>query len=117
MRASRAAAAVAAWRGRRVDALVVPAGALPPLGRVRATALVADAVALDGVEAWHALVDAVRPTRAVLLAGAAAPPDLLALARGHGCRRAALLAAFGEPVPVPCDRCDACRRPPGGQPA
>jgi len=31
MRPSRAAAALAAWRARRLDVLVVPAGALPPL--------------------------------------------------------------------------------------
>jgi hypothetical protein len=108
LRASRAAGAVAAWRSRRVDALVVPAGALPPLGRVGVALLVGDGAALAGAEQWHALVDAVQPRSAVLLAGPDATPGAAALAADPGCRRAALLAPFGEPVAVPCGRCDAC---------
>jgi hypothetical protein len=108
MRASRAAQAVAAWRTRTVDALVVPRGELPPLGRVRVGLLVGDAAAVDGSEDWHALVDAVQPGRAVLLAGPDATPGAAALAAAPGCRRAALLATFGELVAVPCGRCDAC---------
>ena len=108
MRASRAAAAVAAWRTRKVDALVVPRGDLPPLGRVRVGLLLGDGAALTGAEDWHGLVDAVAPARAVVLAGPDATPGAAALAHAPGCRRAALLAPFGERVEVPCGRCDAC---------
>jgi superfamily II DNA helicase RecQ len=105
MRASRAAAAVGAWRSRRLDALVLPAGELPPLGRGRVPLLVGDAV--PGADAWRDLVEAVGAGTAVLLVGPDAPADLAGLAAG-GCRRAALLEAYGEPVTVPCGACDAC---------
>jgi hypothetical protein len=108
MRPSRATAAVAAWRSRRLDALVVPAGTLPPLGRVRVSTLVVDGAAVDGAESWHALVDAVGPDRAVLLAGPDATAGAARLAAEAGCARAALLAPFGEPVAVPCGSCDRC---------
>jgi hypothetical protein len=110
MRPARASAAAGAWRSRRLDALVVPAGPLPPLGRVRAALLVGDGATLDGPHDWHALVDAVAPGRAVLLVGPDAAAGAAALAAGDGCRRAALLAPFGEPVAVPCSRCDVCDR-------
>jgi hypothetical protein len=106
MRASRAAAAVADWRSRRLDVLVVPGAELPPLGRIRPGVLVGDGV--DDPERWHALVDAVAAPAAVLLT--ARPVT-------DGCRRAALLAPFGEPVEVPCGRCDWCRRSDGPLPA
>ena len=93
MRASRATAAVAAWRSRRLDALVVPAGELPPLGRVRPALLV-----VEGSQDWFGLVDAVQPPAAVLVS----EQD------DDGCRRAALLRPFGEPVEIPCGRCDRC---------
>lgn len=112
MRASRATAALDAWRSRRLDALVVPAGVRPPLGRVCPAVLVGDGTALDGVESWHELVMQTGAARAVLLAGPGSPDGVRDLAAQPGCRRAALLAPFGEPVQVPCGRCDVCA--PGG---
>ncbi len=107
MRASRAAAAVAAWRTRRLDALVVAAGEDPPLGRARVGTLVGVDLPLEH-DGWHDLLTGVHPERAVLLTGPDAPAPLAALAAAPGCRRAALLAPYGEPVDVPCGRCDAC---------
>ncbi len=100
LRAPRAAAAIGAWRSRRLDALVVPAGALPPLGRGRLPLLV-DASAGSN-EHWRGLLAALGPERSVLVA---APDHALTDA---GCLRAALLEPFGEPVDVPCGRCRAC---------
>jgi hypothetical protein len=96
MRASRAAAAVAAWRGRKVDALVVPQGELPALGRVRPALLVGEEPGAD----WFALVDEVGAPAAVRLD---MPDDVTS-----GCLRAELLRPYGEPVEVPCNRCDRC---------
>jgi hypothetical protein len=81
---------------------------LPPLGRVRPVQLIGDGAGIGSAEDWYALVDQVAPQRAVLLAGAASSPGAAALAATGGCRRAALLAPFGEPVAVPCGRCDRC---------
>jgi hypothetical protein len=106
MRAERAAAAVGAWRSRRLDALTLPAGALPSLGRARVRLLVGDAV--GGLEQWRALVEQVSPASAVLLAGADAPAEVATYASAEGCRRAGLLEVYGEPVTVPCGRCDWC---------
>lgn len=103
MRPLRATAAVGAWRSRRLDALVVPAGELPPLGRVRPALLVSEQPV-----GWFDLVDAVAPPAAVLLDGE--PPS-------SGCRRAELLVRIGEPVTVPCGRCDRCAPAEGGLPA
>jgi superfamily II DNA helicase RecQ len=101
MRSSRATTAVGAWRSRRLDALVVPEGPLPPLGRVQPGCVVG-----DGVADWYALVDAVAPATAVLVVGGRDAST--------GCRRAALLARYGEPVTVPCGRCDRCAPSSGG---
>jgi hypothetical protein len=101
MRATRAAASVAAWRSRRLDALVVPAGDPPPLGRTRLRLLV-DATG-DGPQAWRDRTAAHDPEDSVLVTS---PEDPLASA---DCLRAALLEPYGEPVPVPCGRCDRCR--------
>ncbi len=109
MRASRAAEAVGDWRSRRLDALVVPAGALPPLGRGRLRLLVG-AHGPDP-QAWRDLVAELAPESAVLLAEPASPAPVRALAAAPGCRRAALLAPYGEPVAVPCGRCDVCAPP------
>lgn len=107
MRAGRAAAAIGSWRSRRLDALVVPDGERPPLGRARVRLLVAaDPPAFR--TAWRDVVAALAPERAVLLAGPQAAPDVAAFAAEPGCRRAALLAPLGEPVAVPCGRCDRC---------
>jgi superfamily II DNA helicase RecQ len=106
LRASRAAEAVADWRSRRLDALVVPAGVLPPLGRARLRLLVGAGVA--GAEPWRDLVAELAPETAVLLADPSSPEQVRALAAAAGCRRAALLAPYGEPVVVPCGRCDVC---------
>ena len=105
MRAGRAAEAVAAWRQRRLDALVVPAGALPPLGRGRLRLLLGGAV--TDPEAWRDLVARLAPETAVLLLEPGAPATVEALG-APGCRRVALLEAYGEPVRVPCGRCDGC---------
>ena len=99
MRASRAAASVAAWRSRRLDALVVPAGELPPLGRVRVGLLV-DATG-SAPEQWRERTAALDPVRSVLLTDGPSPLD-------GSCLRAALLEPFGQPVDVPCGRCDRC---------
>ena len=106
MRAARAAEAVGDWRSRRLDALVVPAGPLPPLGRARVRLLVG-AHGPDP-EAWRDLVAELSPETAVLLAEPTSPEPVQALAAAPGCRRAALLAPYGEPVDVPCGRCDVC---------
>jgi hypothetical protein len=102
MRASLAAESVAAWRSRRLDALLVPSGPLPPLGRVRPRTL----LGLHGPDAedWRQLVEVTAPDLAVL------PPA--PWAQGAGCLREALLRPFGEPVAAPCGRCDRCVRPP-----
>ena len=107
MRASRAAAAVGAWRSRRLAALVVPHGLLPPLGRARVPLLV-DADPPEGPEQWRDEVAEVSPTAAVLVVGPDAPAPVAAYADAPGCRRAALLDPLGEPVQVPCGRCDVC---------
>jgi len=104
MRASRAAEAVGDWRSRRLDALVVPAGPLPPLGRARLRLLLG-AHGPD-TETWRDLVAELAPVTAVLLAEPTGPAR--ELADVPGCRRAALLAPYGEPVAVPCGRCDVC---------
>ena len=106
LRASRAAQAVGDWRSRRLDALVVPAGPLPPLGRGRLQLLVGAAVTC--AESWRDLVAELDPVTAVLLVEPTSPPDVAALADTPVCRRAALLAPYGEPVAVPCGRCDVC---------
>ncbi len=111
MRAARATAAVGAWRARRLDALVVPAGSAPPLGRSRVTLLLTGDPPPDRVQ-WHAEIARLDPARAVLVAGPDAPPDVASLAASPGCLRAGLLAPAGEPVVVPCGRCERCGAPP-----
>ncbi len=101
LRATRAAAAVAAWRSRRLDALVVPAGEAPPLGRGRLPLLV-DAAGSTS-EQWRDRLAGLGPERSVLVAADDHP-----LAHVDGCLRAALLEPFGEPVAVPCGRCAGC---------
>ncbi|MCU1691491.1 MAG: hypothetical protein JWM64_582, partial [Frankiales bacterium] len=107
MRASRAAAAVGAWRSRRLSALVVPHGLTPPLGRARVKLLV-DADPLEQPTAWRDELAEVAPDAAVLVVGPDAPPAVAGYADAPGCRRAALLDELGEPVEVPCGRCDVC---------
>ena len=106
LRAARAAAAVGDWRSRRLDALVVPAGVLPPLGRGRLRLLVGSGV--TDAEQWRQLVADLAPETAVLLVDPTSSPEVQDLAGVPGCRRAALLEPFGEPVAVPCGRCDFC---------
>jgi hypothetical protein len=106
LRASRAAAAVGAWRSRRLDALVVPVGTPPPLGRAR-LGLLLDAS--DGTpEQWRDRLAELDPARSVLLVGPDAPDASQALAAEPGCLRAALLEPYGEPVEQPCGRCATC---------
>jgi hypothetical protein len=101
LRASRAAAAVASWRSRRLDALVVPAGATPPLGRGRLGLLVDAAGSTP--EQWRDRLADLVPQRSVLVMAPDHP-----LAAVEGCLRAALLEPFGEPVVVPCGCCEGC---------
>jgi superfamily II DNA helicase RecQ len=101
------------WRARRLDALVVPAGHVPPLGRRRTPLLLAFDAPGD-LEAWRELVSMLAPAAAVLLAGPEAAPEVAGYAAAGVCRRRTLVDRFGEPVAVPCGRCDACvlRQPP-----
>jgi hypothetical protein len=107
MRASRANDAIAAWRARRLDALVVPVGTRPPLGR-RPLPLLVAADAPPDLDAWRDLVAEHAPATAVLLAGPDATAVVASYAASASCRRATLLDRFGEPVAVPCGRCDVC---------
>jgi hypothetical protein len=104
MRAGAATTAVGAWRSKRLDALVIPAGELPPLGR-RRVPLLLHADPPESPQAWREAVALVRPAAAVLLLPADAPQDLLAL--GTGCVRQALLEPYGELLADPCGRCSA----------
>ena len=85
------AAAIAAWRSRRLDVLF--ATEPPPLGRVRPATVVA--LHDPDPERWRDDVEELAPARAVL-------------ATPGRCLREDLLAPFGEPVPYPCGRCDRC---------
>ncbi|MBW3647891.1 MAG: hypothetical protein KY440_08970, partial [Actinobacteria bacterium] len=97
MRPTRAAAALAAWRARRLDALVMPAGALPPLGRRGPALLLGDEPA--SLDDWRNLVAAVGADRSVLVAGPGAPPEVAGYAAAGDDARARLLDHFGEPSP------------------
>jgi hypothetical protein len=105
MRATAATAAVGAWRTRRLDALVVPAGELPPLGR-RQVPLLLHADPPTSADAWREVVEQVAPAAAVLLATPDAADDVLALTAG--CVRRTLLARYGELLDGPCGRCSSC---------
>lgn len=111
LRAGRRDEAVAQWRRRRLDALVVAPGD-PDLGRV-APALLLHADAPASAEQWRAACVGV--VRAVVLVTAEAAPGLRALTTAR-CVRASLLDPTGEPVAVPCPGCSACAPPlpPGG---
>jgi hypothetical protein len=106
LRATRAAAAVGAWRSRRLDALVVPAGPAPPLGRARLGLLVEASDVRP--PSWRDSLAELDPARSVLLVGPDGPPEAQALAQEPGCLRAALLEPYGEPVETPCGRCAGC---------
>ena len=110
MRPARAAAALAAFRSRRLAALVVAAEALPPLSRARLPLLISEDP--QSLEAWRQEVEAARAERSVAVVSPAAAPDLIALARHPGCLRAALLHHFGEPLTEPCERCVTCENDP-----
>lgn len=109
MRTTRAAQSVAAWRSRRLDALVVPAGEAPPLGRARLELLV-DAAA-STPEQWRDRVAALEPVGSVLLVEPGGPTAAADLLAQPGCLREALLEPFGEPVSPPCGRCSRCATP------
>ena len=106
MRAARAASAVGAWRTRRLDALVVPEGQAPPLGRGRLGLLVDAAGSTP--ERWRDRLAELGPQRSVLVVDPDSPDAARALAGGAGCLRGALLEPYGEPVAVPCGRCRRC---------
>ena len=106
MRAATATAAISGWRTRRLDALVVPAGPLPPLGRRPLPLLMADTPA--SLDQWRGLLAQLIPARGVLLAGPDGPADVRDYATSTGCRRRALLEPTGEPVVIPCGRCEVC---------
>ncbi|MCW2715172.1 MAG: hypothetical protein JWN88_2219 [Frankiales bacterium] len=95
LRANRATAALAAWRARRLDALVVGAGALPPLGRARVPLLVA--VDPDSLDGWRDLVERVSADRSVVVAGPGASGQVRQWAAGNRLRET-LLDGFGEPA-------------------
>jgi hypothetical protein len=104
MRAGAATAAVGAWRTKRLDALVIPAGELPSLGR-RQVPLLLHADAAESVDAWREVVAQVAPASAVLLATADAPDDVVQLVTGRDCLRRELLARYGEALDGPCGHC------------
>lgn len=111
MRPGRVADAIARYRTGRLAALVFPAGAPPQLGRARVH-FVHLAGPPDDLAELHRLVglaDRPAPTRSelLLLAGEVGPA-LEPYVRSAGCRREVLLEPFGEPVTVPCRRCDSC---------
>ncbi|HVE64739.1 MAG TPA: MSMEG_6728 family protein [Mycobacteriales bacterium] len=106
MRAARGARAVAAWRGRKLDALVVPRGPLPPLGRVRPRLLLHVAAPATRDD-WRETAVTLAPDRAVIVP---APGWSAEWIDEPGCLRASLLRPYGEPVAVPCGRCDRCAR-------
>ncbi len=106
MRAARAAAALGAWRSRRLAALVVAVEALPPATRARLPLLVSEDP--PSAESWRQQVEAAGAERSVAVLSPAGPVDLRELAQVPGCVRAALLDRFGEPVTVPCGRCTGC---------
>ena len=100
MRPGPAAAAIGAWRSGRLDALVVPAGPLPPFGR-RRVPLLLHADAPGSTVAWRDAVATVRPAAAVLLAAAGDVPA--------GCVRRALLEQYGELLGGACGCCSGDR--------
>lgn len=106
-------ATIARWRRGGVRALVTPTatvGELDGLGR-RGPGFV---LVAGGLRGWdrHTLLGLLTdlPARTaplpVVLLGTADDP--VPLADVDGCRRAALLDVVGEPVAVPCERCDVC---------
>ncbi len=110
MRATRAAAALAAWRARRLNALVVAAAALPPIPRARLPLLVVEDP--PSIESWRQDVEAAQADLCVAVLSPGAAPELRELAQRPGCLRAAFLDHFGEPVAQPCGHCSRCRRDP-----
>jgi hypothetical protein len=104
MRPAAATSAVGAWRSGRLDALVIPAGALPPLGR-RRVPLLLHADPPDSVDAWRDVVADVRPLAAVLLATPDTAPDVRDLAMTRGCLRRELLERYGELLESDCGHC------------
>ena len=121
MRQSRVDEARARYRTRRLAALVVTADGVPDLGRAP-VGFLAHAGPPADVDVYHAQLALLRPRGEALapaglllttgeVAGlaAAADPRVAALsgyATAPGCRWAALLDVYGEPVRVPCGRCD-----------
>jgi len=115
MRASRLAEAQALYRRRRLDALVLTPDARPDLGRIPVAFVVHQVPPGDLPALYDQLALADRrgePSASTVLV----TPEQLAAARGplatylttDVCRRAALLDPYGEPVAVPCGRCDVC---------
>ena len=96
LRAARAIAALAAWRARRLDALVVGADALPVLGRARVPLLVG--IDPDSLDTWRDLVERVGADCSVLVAGPEADPYVREWAADDRLRER-LLDGFGEPAP------------------
>jgi hypothetical protein len=93
MRPSRAAAALSAWRARRLAALVVAAEALPPLGRARLPLLFSEEPL--SLESWRQAIEVARADRSVAVLGPAADPEVRRLLDAPDLR-AALLDHFGE---------------------
>jgi hypothetical protein len=106
-------ATIGQWRRGSLRALVVPQATLPELdglGR-RGPAFVLVAGGLAGLDRHailrlvHGLPSRTGPITVVLIA----TEDEPAVFDDDACRRAALLDEVGEPVAVPCGRCDVCR--------
>nr|MDQ3612431.1 hypothetical protein [Actinomycetota bacterium] len=79
--------------------LVIPAGALPPLGRRGPALLLGDEPA--SLDDWRDLVAEVGAARSVLVAGPGAPPEVAGYAAAGDDARTLLLDHFGEPPPPP----------------
>jgi hypothetical protein len=105
VRDARRAEVAAAWRSRRLDAVVVTAEMeLSVLGRTR-PAIVVAVDAPSTVDDWRDVIARSQALSAVVVAGPRAPAWATAWACAATCLRELLLQPFGEPIATPCGRC------------